>query len=141
MSELQSLKELIPQIQKWENNLDNIEEGLDSIENKTKIKRVTYDLAEHNLSQIEDNLNKFEQLMSLFEDGTCLSDDFPRNLENIKELTRKIEDFEFQNLEINDSILRNEDTNLKQLAEIMAYLQSEFLIYFEQAKAMGFIID
>ena len=119
-------------LQIWEGKLDEIEENVNKLWENAKIKWIAYDLAEHNLQQIEENLYKFEQLIEIFENRSSINDDFPTILDTIKDLSRDLESFQYDQLENLETIMQNEPINLRQLAEIVASLQAQCIIYAQQ---------
>ena len=137
---IQNLESVDEALMKWEKQLIEQETSLDEAAIKIKYKTVAYNIAEQNLAQIEDNLDKFERLVEIFEEKSGVGEScFMDNIERLKEMSMFFEDYEADHAISNDKAQAGEKVSLRELINLYADAFAKQLVYRDIAKREGLI--
>ena len=115
------------QLFQWEDRLVDLENEISLIENQFQLDLATYTQAEDNIGQIERLLDAFEDAVMQHENNKTKNPSiYYQNIDEIKLLSRKIEDFQYKFEDSRAKLFNDEQISVLEAANLISNSSARF---------------
>ncbi|EAY18010.1 hypothetical protein TVAG_113540 [Trichomonas vaginalis G3] len=125
--DVQRMKLFENQLFQWEDRLVDLENEISLIENQFQLDLATYTQAEDNIGQIERLLDAFEDAVMQHENNKTKNPSiYYQNIDEIKLLSRKIEDFQYKFEDSRAKLFNDEQISVLEAANLISNSSARF---------------